>query len=120
VGTLGLLDGALMRWASTKALKIASAKSVWRVSIDRSSQSGSSRSRDSAQYHSPSSQAMRRQFQIDQRKRGIGPGSRSYQPLDPRRLLGLFDRRKTAARLANNFRHEIACHGRGVAKPVSS
>ena len=49
------LAGAVMRWASTNALRIASARSAWRASIDRSSQSGSSRSRDSAQYHSPSS-----------------------------------------------------------------
>jgi hypothetical protein len=41
-----------------------------------------------------------------------------HQSLDPRRLLGLFDRREAAARLADNFRHEIGCHRMGVAKPV--
>src|SRR3984893_8174341 len=59
-----------------------------------------------------------RQFQIDQRKRCIGPGSRPDQPFDPRRLLGLSDRRKTAACLANDLGHEIGRHGMRVAKPV--
>src|SRR5882724_7762234 len=54
-GTLVRLDGELMYRTSTKALRMASARSTWRPSTDASSQSGSSSSRDSAQYHSPSS-----------------------------------------------------------------
>jgi adenosylcobinamide-GDP ribazoletransferase len=55
IGTLVWTDGELLRCASINAPRIASARSGCRASTERSSQSGNSRSRDKAQYHSPSS-----------------------------------------------------------------
>src|SRR6202048_4757501 len=48
-----------------------------------------------------------RQFQVDQRKRRIGPGSRFNQAFDPHRLFGLSDRRKTPAGRADDFGYEL-------------
>ena len=45
----------------------------------------------------------KRQFQIDQRQRGIRPGFRPDQSFDPGGLLGLSHGRKTPARLADDL-----------------
>src|ERR1700693_1541300 len=59
-----------------------------------------------------------RQLQFDQRKRGIGPGARLNQPLDPRGFLGAPNGRKTPASLADDFRHQLRGHGMRALEPV--
>src|ERR1700737_2298108 len=60
-----------------------------------------------------------RQFQVDQRKRRIGPGSRFNQAFDPRRLFGLSDRRKTPAGRADDFGYELCRHRMRVTQPIT-
>jgi hypothetical protein len=59
-----------------------------------------------------------RQFQIDQRKRYIRPGSRPNESFDLHLLPSLSDRRKAAARLSDHLRHELCRYGVRAAEPI--
>ena len=60
-----------------------------------------------------------RQFEIEQRDRGVGPGAGLDQALDARALAGLTDRREASAGLADDVGHELGGDGVSVAQPLA-
>src|SRR6266403_896671 len=62
--------------------------------------------------------ALRIDERAQDRQRQIGVTGFN-QSFEPRRLLGLSDRRKAPARLVDDLRYELCRHGMHVAKPIT-
>src|ERR1700730_2824953 len=60
-----------------------------------------------------------RQFQVEQRKRRIRPGSQFNKASDPHRLFGLSARRKTSAGRADDFGYELCRHRMRFTQPIT-